>query len=164
MKGVSPETDVVKWTFKDGTVLEVKQEEHSVSAVFHCFIYTSMEWPKKGCREVCTLFSAVLSMSNCIRFVILQAKADHAIVSRRSITTLPTLSLVPSPHSATQAFFLLFAAMPSPRALMRAPRSYNGRPTSQVMPMPGLLRMRGSSVRRLWQILRVRSARSEGFS
>ena len=26
----SPETDVVKWTFKDGTVLEVKQEEHSV--------------------------------------------------------------------------------------------------------------------------------------
>jgi hypothetical protein len=24
------ETDVVKWTFKDGTVLEVKQEEHSV--------------------------------------------------------------------------------------------------------------------------------------
>lgn len=25
------ETDVVKWTFTDGTVLEVKQEEHSVS-------------------------------------------------------------------------------------------------------------------------------------
>lgn len=25
------ETDVVKWTFNDGTVLEVKQEEHSVS-------------------------------------------------------------------------------------------------------------------------------------
>lgn len=31
VKGTSPETDVVKWTFKDGTVLEVKQEEHSVS-------------------------------------------------------------------------------------------------------------------------------------
>ncbi|KAK8432271.1 hypothetical protein IWX49DRAFT_574795 [Phyllosticta citricarpa] len=29
VKGASPETDVVKWTFKDGTVLEVKQEEHS---------------------------------------------------------------------------------------------------------------------------------------
>lgn len=29
-KGVSPETDIVKWTFKDGTVLDVKQEEHSV--------------------------------------------------------------------------------------------------------------------------------------
>lgn len=26
----SPETDVVKWTFKDGTELDVKQEEHSV--------------------------------------------------------------------------------------------------------------------------------------
>lgn len=30
VKGASPETDVVKWTFKDGTVLEIKQEEHSV--------------------------------------------------------------------------------------------------------------------------------------
>lgn len=26
------ETDVVKWSFKDGTVLEVKQEEHSVGS------------------------------------------------------------------------------------------------------------------------------------
>lgn len=31
VKGTSPETDIVKWTFKDGTVLDVKQEEHSVS-------------------------------------------------------------------------------------------------------------------------------------
>ena len=30
----SPETDVVKWEFKDGTVLEVKLEEHSVSLAF----------------------------------------------------------------------------------------------------------------------------------
>ena len=30
IKGVSHETDVVKWTFKDGTEQEVKQEEHSV--------------------------------------------------------------------------------------------------------------------------------------
>ncbi|KAF2104373.1 Bet v1-like protein [Rhizodiscina lignyota] len=29
VKGASSETDIVKWTFKDGTVLEVKQEEHS---------------------------------------------------------------------------------------------------------------------------------------
>ncbi|KAF2664005.1 Bet v1-like protein [Microthyrium microscopicum] len=29
VKGTSPETDVVKWAFKDGTVLEIKQEEHS---------------------------------------------------------------------------------------------------------------------------------------
>lgn len=33
VKGASPDTDIVKWTFKDGTVLEVKQEEHSVSDV-----------------------------------------------------------------------------------------------------------------------------------
>jgi hypothetical protein len=31
VQGASPDTEVVKWTFKDGTVLEVKQEEHSVS-------------------------------------------------------------------------------------------------------------------------------------
>jgi hypothetical protein len=31
VKGASPETDVVQWTFKDGQTLEVKQEEHSVS-------------------------------------------------------------------------------------------------------------------------------------
>jgi len=30
VKGASEETDIVKWTFKDGHVLEVKQEEHSV--------------------------------------------------------------------------------------------------------------------------------------
>ncbi|KAI1141848.1 Bet v1-like protein [Hypoxylon sp. FL0543] len=29
VKGTSDETDVVQWTFKDGTQLEVKQEEHS---------------------------------------------------------------------------------------------------------------------------------------
>jgi len=29
VKGASADTDIVKWTFKDGQVLEVKQEEHS---------------------------------------------------------------------------------------------------------------------------------------
>ncbi|MCJ1299886.1 hypothetical protein MMC08_002680 [Hypocenomyce scalaris] len=29
VKGASPETDIVKWTFEDGTVLDVKLEEHS---------------------------------------------------------------------------------------------------------------------------------------
>ena len=36
VKGARPETDIVKWTFKDGTVLYVKQEEHSVS-VSHAY-------------------------------------------------------------------------------------------------------------------------------
>lgn len=30
VKGASSETDIVKWTFKDGMQLDVKQEEHSV--------------------------------------------------------------------------------------------------------------------------------------
>jgi hypothetical protein len=31
VKGTSSEADVVSWKFKDGTTVEVKQEEHSVS-------------------------------------------------------------------------------------------------------------------------------------
>ena len=31
VKGVSDDTDVVEWTFEDGSVVQVKQEEHSVS-------------------------------------------------------------------------------------------------------------------------------------
>jgi hypothetical protein len=30
VKGASPDTDIVKWVFKDGTELEVKLEAHSV--------------------------------------------------------------------------------------------------------------------------------------
>ncbi|CBX99513.1 hypothetical protein LEMA_P087520.1 [Plenodomus lingam JN3] len=38
VKGVSEETDIVKWSFKDGTVLEVKQEEHS--SIDHYITYS----------------------------------------------------------------------------------------------------------------------------
>ncbi|OCK76425.1 Bet v1-like protein [Lepidopterella palustris CBS 459.81] len=38
VKGASEETDVVKWTFKDGTVLEVKQEE--LSSIDHFITYS----------------------------------------------------------------------------------------------------------------------------
>ncbi|KAK0509214.1 hypothetical protein JMJ35_008585 [Cladonia borealis] len=38
VKGASPETDVVQWTFKDGTHQEVKQEEHS--AIDHFITYS----------------------------------------------------------------------------------------------------------------------------
>lgn len=33
VQGASPETDIVRWTFGDGTVLDVKLEEHSVGAL-----------------------------------------------------------------------------------------------------------------------------------
>jgi hypothetical protein len=36
VKGASPETDIVQWTFKDGQTLEVKQEEHSVRSFQPC--------------------------------------------------------------------------------------------------------------------------------
>ncbi|CAA9960795.1 hypothetical protein PTMSG1_04179 [Pyrenophora teres f. maculata] len=38
VKGTSDETDIVKWSFKDGTVLEVKQEEHS--SIDHYITYS----------------------------------------------------------------------------------------------------------------------------
>ncbi|KAK6536046.1 hypothetical protein TWF281_000292 [Arthrobotrys megalospora] len=36
--GVSDETDIFKWTFKDGTVVEIKQEAHS--AIDHYITYS----------------------------------------------------------------------------------------------------------------------------
>lgn len=38
VKGTSHETDIVKWTFKDGTEQEVKQEEHS--SIDHFITYS----------------------------------------------------------------------------------------------------------------------------
>ncbi|KAF2874146.1 hypothetical protein BDV95DRAFT_604348 [Massariosphaeria phaeospora] len=38
VKGSSEDTDVVQWTFKDGTVLDVKQEEHS--SIDHYITYS----------------------------------------------------------------------------------------------------------------------------
>ena len=38
VKGVSPETDIIRWHFKDGTVQDVKQEEHS--AINHYITYS----------------------------------------------------------------------------------------------------------------------------
>lgn len=45
VKDSSPEADVVRWTFADKTVLDVKQEEHSVSFDKPCFSYRSItDW------------------------------------------------------------------------------------------------------------------------
>ena len=40
--GASPEADVIRWTFKDGTVQDIKMEEHSVCfdcalSLFGCY-------------------------------------------------------------------------------------------------------------------------------
>ncbi|KAF2204893.1 Bet v1-like protein [Delitschia confertaspora ATCC 74209] len=40
LKGTSDEADVVKWTFKDGTIVEVKQEEHST--INHYISYSTI--------------------------------------------------------------------------------------------------------------------------
>jgi hypothetical protein len=46
VKGASPDTDIVKWTFKDGTVLEVKQEEHSVRSLLNAQLFS---FAAQGC-------------------------------------------------------------------------------------------------------------------
>ncbi|KAG0652287.1 hypothetical protein D0Z07_0780 [Hyphodiscus hymeniophilus] len=38
VKGASPDTDIVKWSFKDGTILEVKLDEHS--SIDHFITYS----------------------------------------------------------------------------------------------------------------------------
>ncbi|KAI5368076.1 Putative START-like domain superfamily protein [Septoria linicola] len=38
VKGASPDTDIVRWQFKDKTVIEVKQEEHS--SINHYITYS----------------------------------------------------------------------------------------------------------------------------
>ena len=48
VKGTTNDTDVVKWTFKDGTELEVKQEEHSVSPSFLLILDFSSFWRGYG--------------------------------------------------------------------------------------------------------------------
>ena len=42
VKGASEETDIVKWTFKDGSVIEVKQEEHSVCLIIAVNLFVWM--------------------------------------------------------------------------------------------------------------------------
>jgi hypothetical protein len=80
VKGASEETDIVKWTFKDGTVIEVKQEEHSVS-------------------------SNTIHLSSRERFVFIDSFASNthsansflSTYNRASTTTSPTPSSPPSP-------------------------------------------------------------------
>ncbi|KAL9608866.1 MAG: hypothetical protein Q9167_006315 [Letrouitia subvulpina] len=57
VKGASPETDVVKWTFKDGTVLNVKQEEHS--SIDHYITYSVIE------SNPALTYSSVMSTVRC---------------------------------------------------------------------------------------------------
>ncbi|KAI1411105.1 Bet v1-like protein [Hypoxylon sp. FL1857] len=57
VKGTSDETDVVQWTFKDGTRLEVKQEEHST--INHYITYSVITADPK------LSYSSVLSTIRC---------------------------------------------------------------------------------------------------
>ncbi|KAL2062026.1 hypothetical protein VTL71DRAFT_6292 [Oculimacula yallundae] len=57
VKGASPDTDVVKWTFKDGQVLEVKQEEHST--IDHYITYSVIT------AQPQLTYSSVLSTIRC---------------------------------------------------------------------------------------------------
>ncbi|KAI4198558.1 MAG: hypothetical protein LQ350_005217 [Teloschistes chrysophthalmus] len=53
----SPETDIVKWTFKDGTVLDVKLEEHS--SIDHFITYSVID------ANPALSYSSVISTIRC---------------------------------------------------------------------------------------------------
>ncbi|KAL6713764.1 hypothetical protein ACLMJK_008256 [Lecanora helva] len=57
VKGASPETDIIKWTFKDGTQQEVKQEEHS--AIDHFITYSVIS------SNPAITYSSVISTIRC---------------------------------------------------------------------------------------------------
>lgn len=76
VKSASSDTDVVKWTFKDGSVTEVKQEEHSVSG--------------------CAVGQGYYRMEN-------KEGGDTLTFPRLSTTTSPTASSRPSRRSPIPA-------------------------------------------------------------
>jgi len=57
VKGASPDTDIVRWAFKDGTVLEVKQEEHST--IDHYITYSVIS------SQPALTYTAVVSTVRC---------------------------------------------------------------------------------------------------
>ncbi|KAL9087377.1 MAG: hypothetical protein Q9165_006674 [Trypethelium subeluteriae] len=57
VKGTSPETDIVRWKFTDGTELEVKQEEHS--AIDHYITYSVIT------SQPALTYSSVVSTVRC---------------------------------------------------------------------------------------------------
>ncbi|GAB7334926.1 hypothetical protein MBLNU13_g06805t1 [Cladosporium sp. NU13] len=57
VKGASEETDIVKWTFKDGSVIEVKQEEHST--INHYITYSVIS------SEPALTYTSVVSTIRC---------------------------------------------------------------------------------------------------
>jgi len=113
VKGANEETDIVRWTFNDGHVLEVKQEEHSVSRSYVANQKTRLR--------------ANLAMQ--------QEDTDSASV-RPSTTTSHTRSSPRSPPSATAASSAPCVATPLPAASWPAQLWFNGLGTSPAMPMP----------------------------
>jgi hypothetical protein len=113
---VSPETDIVKWTFKDGTVLEVKQEEHSVSASypFSPFFQGWSECLRTFAHETCLLILGY----------------------RASTTTSPTRSYLLTLSSATPLSLALSASSLLLRESTKDILSFLGLETSRVMLMP----------------------------
>ncbi|KAF1343823.1 hypothetical protein BDV97DRAFT_304939 [Delphinella strobiligena] len=57
VKGASAETDIVQWTFKDGAVVEVKQEEHST--INHSITYSVIT------SEPAVSYTSVVSTIRC---------------------------------------------------------------------------------------------------
>ena len=109
VKGMSPETDVVKWEFKDGTMLDVKQEEHSV-----CLLSPSHACPSSSWYQA----------------------HYYVYIHSQLTTTSPTLSLHPRPPSPTPPSSLPSAATRSHLVPPWVRHSLHGVAISPLMLMP----------------------------
>ena len=63
VKGASPETDIVQWTFKDVQTLEVKQEEHSVRFFRRCLAKMQADFFHRASTTTSPTPSSLLSPS-----------------------------------------------------------------------------------------------------
>jgi len=105
VKGASPDTDIVNWTFKDGTVLEVKQEEHSVSFLANLGRSSIMDSTNQGCDRPLIISSHTLS----------SALNQHCSTLLWSLPFVSTQSLLETMRAIPISFGqATSAAMPQP--------------------------------------------------
>jgi hypothetical protein len=125
---VQSSANVTKWTFHDGTVLDVKQEEHSVRQIIS-FTRSAVRWRSISDQSLNSrlLFPPLLQPPR---------PADrlwafaNAAAERTSTTSSPTRSSAPSRRSATRASSPRSGCTPSRPAPAPAAHMWSGPATS----------------------------------
>lgn len=97
VKGASPDTDVIRWVFKDGTAQEVKQEEHSVRS-FRGFVVDETDWELCIVASVFRLTEVNLQTIN--HFITYSVIASAPPLSYTSVlSTIRCFEVTSGPHA-----------------------------------------------------------------